>query len=455
MKIIIVGCGKVGYALVKSLSAEGHDITVIDTNPELLATCERNFDVQVVAGNGASYTVLQEANIESCELLIAVTFSDEINLLCCLYGKKGSECQTIARVRNPIYHREVGFLKGQLGISLVVNPGRMAALEIARILRFPSAIEIDTFANGRIELLQFNVPDHSVLCDKTLIELHNTLKSQVLFCTVVRGDEVIIPNGQFKLKAGDMAGIIASPNAAKTFFSRVGIEIHRVPNALIIGGGTICYYLVDELLRHGIDVRVIENDHNRCKVLSEAYPDALVLCADGTDQDILREEGIESVGGVVALTGIDEENIVLSLFAQQCNPQAKIITKTNRYSIDSLINQLHLSTMIHPKDITAEAILRYVRATQNSIGSNVETLYNLIDGRVEALEFIIHEDAPVLNKPLSQMKLKENVLVAGIFRRGSVILPVGSTEIEVGDSVIVVTTNPGFQDIKDILQTTG
>lgn len=451
MRIIVVGCGKVGHTIVERLSTEGHDIAVIDTDSDVISDITDNFDVMGLTGNGASYSVLKEAGVEDTDLLIAVTNSDELNLLCCLFAKKAGRCRTIARVRNPLYKGEIGYIKDELGLAMTINPEYAAATEISRLLRFPSAIKIDTFGKGRVELLQFVIPEKSILDHCALQDMSGKVKSEVLVCAVQRGSDVVIPNGSYVLQAGDTISIIASPNHARNFFTRIGVDTHRVNNTMIIGGGKIAYYLAKQLVNYGIDVKIIEQNLPRCEELTNLLPKAIVINGDGSDQDLLREEGIETCDSFVTLTGIDEENIFLSLFAQQCNPDAKIITKTNRLAIDNIISRLHLGSMIHPKNITAEYIVRYVRAMQNGIGSNVESLYYIVENQAEALEFTIHDNCPAAGIPLTDLKIRDNVLIGGILRGNRFILPGGQTTIEPGDSVIVVTTHKGFGDIKDIL----
>lgn len=451
MRIIIVGCGKVGTTITEQLSMEGHDIAVIDVNSGVIHDITNNFDVMGVVGNGASYSVQKEAGIDDTDLLIAVTDSDELNLLCCLIAKKAGNCNTIARVRNPLYNNEINFIKEELGLSMTINPEHAAATEISRILRFPSAIEIDTFAKGRVELLKFIVEDGSMLCDKSLIDISGLVQADVLICAVERGDEVIIPNGSFVLKKNDTISIVASAKNARDFLKKIGVETHQVKNTMIVGGGTIAYYLAEQLLNMGINVKIVEKDKERCERLSELLPKAVIINGDATNQEVLIEEGIAYCESFVSLTGIDEGNIFLSLFAKGCS-KAKIITKINRISFDEIINTFNLGTLIYPKYITSEYIIRYVRAMQNSIGSNVETLYRIIENKVEALEFIISEDAPVVGIPIEELNIKDNILIACINHKGEIITPNGKTQISVGDSVIVVTTQKGLQDIKDILR---
>lgn len=452
MHIIVVGCGKVGQTIVRCLSKEEHDIAVIDVDPSVTEDVSAQYDVLGVVGNGASYSVLKEAGVEDADLLIAVTDSDEQNLLCCLFARKVGSCSTIARVRNPVYSQEIGYIKEELGLSMTVNPEYAAAEEIARLLRFPSAIKIETFAGGHAELLQFVIPEGSLLDGTALSELPGRLSSRILVGAVERADEAIIPGGNFILRGGDTVSIVSAPRDAKRFFARLGVDIRRVSDTMIVGGGKIAFYLAKLLLSSGIRVKIVENDRKRCKELAEALPEALILCGDASDQEVLREEGIETCESFVSLTGIDEQNIFMSLFAKQVNPKAKVVTKSNRTNLDVVLNKLGLDSLVHPKDITSDSIVSYVRAMQNSIGSNVETLYNVIEDKVEALEFLIREKSPVVGIPLAELAIRQNVLVASIIRNGKTIMPSGATTIEVGDSVVIFTTNKGFGDIMDILE---
>lgn len=451
MKIIIVGCGKVGTSITKQLSLENHDITVIDTDPEAINDITNECDVMGVVGNGASYSVQMEAGIENTDLLIAVTHSDELNLLCCLMGKKAGNANTIARVRDPLYSREMAYIKEELGLSMTINPEMAAAMEIARLLRFPSANKIDTFAKGRVEILNFVISETSCLRDKTLIDVAKNIKIDVLICAVQRGDDVFIPNGQFILREMDKVSIVASTDNAKEFFNKIGYDTHQVKDTMIVGGGTIGYYLAEQLLKVGISVKIIEHDHKRCEELSELLPKATIIYGDATNQDVLLEEGISRCDSFVSLTGIDEGNIFLSLFAQNCS-KGKVITKINRINFDDIISTFNLGSMIYPKKITAEYIVRYVRAMQNSEGSNVESLYQLIENKVEALEFVIHKASNITGVPLQELSLKRNLLIGCINRRGKILIPKGQTTIEVGDTVVVITTQKGLDDITDIIQ---
>ena len=384
MNIIIAGCGKVGRALAEQLSREKHDITVIDRKPEAIQQITNIADVRGVVGNGASFEIQMDAGIDTADLMIAVTDADEVNLLCCLIAKKAGGCQTIARVRNPVYHHEIHHIKDELGLSMVINPEWAAAMEMARLLRFPSAIDIDTFANGRIELLRFQLEEQNPLCNNKIKDLHMLSRCEVLICIVERGNEVLIPSGEVELKAGDMISVVASPVNASRFFKTIGIETNQVKNTMIIGGGKISFYLAKRLLEMGIQVKIIEKDRDACERLCEILPKAMIINGDGTDRELLAEEGLAKAEGFAALTNMDEENVMLALYAKSMS-KAKKITKVNRNTFDTIIGSLNIGSLIYPKHITSETILQYVRAMQNSIGSNVETLYRLVDGNAEAL----------------------------------------------------------------------
>ena len=448
----VVGCGKVGHTLAERLSGEGHNLVLVDLDAKLIQEVTDELDVMGVVGNGASINVLMEAGIDTADLLIAVTTSDELNLLCCLIGKKASKrCMTIARVRDPMYNKEIGFIKEQMGISMVINPELATAMEIARLLRFPSAIKIDTFAKGRAELLTIKLRSSFGLGGRSVEQVVSGLKSKVLICAVERGDKIFIPNGGFVLEDGDNISIMATPQEAASFFKKLGLGTRRVNNTLIVGGGTIAVYLARQLLEMGIDVHIVELNAERCRKLCEALPKATILHGDGSDQELLMDAGLATAESFVAITDMDEENLLLSLFAKQ-HSQAKLVVKVNRIAFDDVIESLDLGSVIYPKYLTADYIAQYVRAAQNSIGSNVETLYNILDGRAEALEFRVRTDSEVTAHTLSELDLKSNLLVGCIYRRGKVIFPRGQDRIQVGDSVMVVTTVKGFHDIRDILR---
>lgn len=451
MNIIIVGCGKVGQTLAERLSREeGHNITVVDTKSSIIRELTGALDVIGVEGSGASLETLLEAGVKDADILIAVTNSDEVNLLTCFIANKSGDCGTIARVRKPEYGRELILFKEDLGLAMIINPEQAAAAEIARALRFPSAIQIDTFAKGRVEILKFRVSDDSILSGLSLAELRPKLGCNVLVCGVERGDEVFIPGGDFVIRSGDRLSFVSEIKSGTAFFKKIGIKTNKVRNAIIVGGSDTAFYLAKLLIQSGISVKIIEKDTARCEFLCQKLPKAVIVNGDGSDSSVLLEEGIESAESFVALTNIDEENILISLYARS-RTKGKIITKINRIAFDDVINGLDLDTTICPKNITAENIVKFVRAKNNSIGSNIETMHMILGDKAEALEFRIREKTPLVGVPLEKLRLKDNTLIACINRGGTIINPCGKDTMEVGDTVIVVTAKIGFKDIRDIL----
>ena len=451
LNIIIVGCGKVGTTLVEELSQEGHAITIVDKDYQNVQTIANMYDVMGICGNGASYSVLKEAGIEGTDLIIAVTESDELNLLCCTVAKRVGNCAAIARVRNPEYNKEIGYLRDKLGLAMIINPEYEAAIEAARILYLPSALEVNTFAHGQAELIKFKIPEGNILDGMTIKDIGQHIDTKVLICAVERNGEVYIPDGNFTLVAGDVASFVSSRKKVKEFLVTIGFNTNKVKDTMIIGGGKSTYYLAKRLIRNGISVKIIESDRTRCEELSKLLPKAIIINGDGADEDLLKEEGIEYVESFVPLTGIDEENILLTLFARQVSG-AKVITKINRINFRDVINTLDLGSVIYPKYITAEAIIAYVRAKNASKDSNIETLYHMFDHRVEAIEFRVDDESGVTDIPFKDLHLKKNLLVSFINRNGDIIIPSGNDCIRLGDTVMIVTTHTGFYDIQDILE---
>lgn len=451
LKIIIVGCGKVGVALLEQLCKEGHDITIIDTDSQKIQDLTNLYDVMGITGNGASYSVQVEAGITTTDLLIAVTGSDELNLLCCTIASQAADCSSIARVRTPDYSEEVGYLREKLGLAMITNPDLEAAKEAARILSLPTALEVNTFAKGEADLVRFKIPRHNVLDGITVADVGRDLSNDLLVAAIEREGTVYIPSGNFVLKADDSVSIVATRVEARNFLKKIGFDTRQVKNTMIVGGGKAAFYLAKELLNMGIAVKIIERDANRCEELSILLPKAVIINGDGTDDDLLREEGLENVESFVPLTGIDEENILLTLYAKQVS-KAKVITKINRINFTDVIETLDLGSVIYPRYITAETIIAYVRAKKNSMNSNIETLYYLFNSRVEAIEFHVEQESEVTGIPLKDLKLKDNLLICFINRNGKVIIPSGQDDIRVGDNVMIVTTHTGFHDLVDIKQ---
>lgn len=456
MNIIIAGCGRVGYPLAQQLNDEGHDLTLIDNDAERLQPALSNLDLQGVVGNASSFFTLQEAGIEQADLLIAVTGQDEINLISCLIAKKASRCRTIARVRNPEYFREVNYLKDCMDISMIINPEFAAASEIAQLIQIPDAMEIDSFAKGKVDLMQVVITENSPLHNMKVQEFSRKFNHEILICILVHDHQVCIPNGDSVLMAGDTISIILPREKINSFYRLSKLAtIHEIRDVMIAGGGMVPYYLAQMLLRSGIEVKIIERNRDRCDFLSDALPKAVIIHSDASDHELLLEEGVEKTDAFVSLTALDEENIFLSLFANKVNASCKKITKVNRLALNEIINDLPIGSIISPKNITAEYILQYVRSQSNSYGSNVEALYRLMDNQVEALEFLIKEDSDVTDIPFVDLHLKKNLLICCIVRNGRVITPSGRDFIQRNDKVIVVTTHKGLQDISDILDDSG
>ena len=452
MKIVIIGDGKVGHKLTTQLSEEDYDITLIDQNAGKLKAALNNLDIFCINGNGADAEVLKQADVPHADIVIACTSTDEMNMISCLLAKRLGAKHTIARVRNPLYYRQMELLKEDLHLSMAVNPELAAANEISRMLLFPEANKVESFMKGRVELVEFPISETSPIVGLSLAEINKKYEFQILVCAIKRGEQVYIPDGNFELHQGDVVSFIAASKAAKEFFERIGMPNKPVHNTMIIGGGKAAYYLGKMLLDMGIEVKIIEMDRKRCRELSVLLPQATIINGDGTDEELLKEEEIAYVDSLVPLTGIDEENVLLALHAREVS-DAKVITKVNRNAFHNLIDKLDLGSVIYPKYITAEAIVAYVRAKQASMdSSNVETIYHMFDSRAEAIEFNVSASSRVTDVPLKDLNTKDNLLIACINRYGKIIIPGGMDCIQAGDTVVIVTTHTGFQNIEDILR---
>lgn len=451
LNIIIAGCGKVGITLIDQLSKEGHYITVIDKNSTKLQTLSNNYDVMTVCGNGASYSVQREAGIESADLIIAVTDSDELNLLCCTVASRSGKCSAIARVRTPDYSIEANYLKNRLGLARIINPELEAANEVTRILSLPTALDVTPFAHGQVEMVKIKIPENSFLDNMEIQNISKNISTDFLISAVERNGEVFIPSGSFILKSGDIMSVVAARRDILSTLKKMNFKSTPIKNTLIIGGGKVAYYLAKQLLNIGFDVKIIEQDRERCEELSILLPKAIIINGDGTDEDLLKEEGIQNCDSFVPLTGIDEENIMLTLYASKVS-NAKAVTKINRINFTNVIAGLDLGSVVYPRFLTSEAIIAYVRAMKNSMNSGIETLSHLFNQRVEAIEFKIKEAPAVTNIPLIDLKLKNNLLICVINRNGKVFIPSGQDCFMDGDSVVLVTTHRGFNDINDILK---
>ncbi len=453
MNIIIVGGGKVGITLAAQLGSEEHEITLIDTNAAHVDAAVSALDIQGIVGNGTSYHTQLEAGIEAADLLVAVTDADETNLLSCLIAKKAGDCHTIARVRDPEYYNEIDFIKEELGLSMAINPEIAAAANIYRLIQVPSALDVDSFAKGRVNLLRLEIPAGSPLDGLKLSEVEKKTGLQLLICILESGDDVIIPNGETCLKSGDRISMVLPNNELRATLNRIGIKTKPIKNVIIAGGGNISYYLANMLVHAGVHVKILEISRQRCEELSLLLPEAMIINGDASDQQLLMEEGLTGADALVSLTGIDEENILLSLYANKVS-QAKRITKISKIAFEEVVRELPIGTVICPKRITSQLISSYVRSMQNSMGSNVETLYRMMDDRVEALEFKVSASAKgaYLNVPLMDLHLKPNILICSIIRGKKATAPRGRDMIKNGDTVIVVTTRTGLNDLGDIFE---
>lgn len=450
MRIVIVGCGKVGTSIASQLNAEGHDIVVVDIDRNAVQNLSNSLDVMGIEGNGASYEVLAEAGAEKADLVIAAAALDEVNLYTCLMAKAAGTTHTIARVRNPQYAADIHRVKDTLGLSMSINPELTAAKEMSRLLRFSGALEIDTFSRGSVELIKVALPENSSIANKKISQI-DILKGKVRICLVERGDEVFIPNGDFVLLGGDRISVASKADVAAKFFKRISVSIGKSRDVILLGGGKISFYLAKNLIASGASVKIIEKNPDRCWELTNILPEAVVIQGDCMDQDLLLSEGVEHADGVAALMDYDEENILISLYIQSVS-KAKVITKVNNTSFDSILHGLKIKTIIHPKNLTGEYIASYIRAMQNSLGSNVETLYKLNDDAVEALEFRVRSTSRVTGIPLQELNLKDNLQVISINRHGKIILPQGSDKIMCDDTVVVITKHKGLSDLDDILK---
>lgn len=450
MKIVIVGIGKFGDSLVSFISDEGHDVTVIDKNSKLINGIADRYDVVGIIGNGVNCDILTSAGADKCDLLIAATDSDEVNLMCCVMGKRLGARHAIARVRNPEYTQQTSFMCGELKISMIINPDLEASYEMERMLQFPVAMKVDSFARGKVALCHMKVTEGHPMTGVRLADMNKKFKSSVLVCTVERDDEVIIPNGDFVVQQGDIVYLSASYDQLSAFFKECGVVKRRIRSVMIIGGGKISYYLAQRLLKLGFEVKIVELNAERCEKLSDLLPKATIINADGTDSAVLADEGINEVDACITLTDIDEENILVSMFAQSVGVR-KIVTKVTRQSFVKLLENLDVQqSIVSPQSVAANRVLKYLRGIRNSNGSCVETLYKIVDNRAEAIEFVTRDNIGFYGVPFKDLKLKKNLLISCIIRGNSIIYPDGESYIKQGDRVIVVTTIEGLRDLKDI-----
>ena len=454
MRIVVVGAGKVGRVLTEQLAAEKHDIVVIDQDSDLIESLVNIYDVRGVAGNGGCYDVQKDAFEDGADLLIATTSSDETNILACLVAKKLGTPHTIARIRNPEYEKQLHFMREELGLSMVVNPEKATAREIARVLRFPSAIKREQFCRQRFELVEYRVNEGNPLEGLQLSDLYRNIRVKILICAVARGQQTIIPTGSTVLQKGDKIYLTASARELESFFRKLNIFKARANNLMIVGASRIAYYLVKELQDIQKRMTVIDSNAARCQAMSEKFPGVLVIHGDGADSELLSEERISEMDAFVPLTGLDETNIILAMYASQF-PNCKVVAKINRPSFADLANQKGLvDSVVSTAAVTSETIARYVRAMQNSFDSdNIKTLHRLVGGRVEALEFNVGPGLPFIGVPLKDLNLREGMLVAGIVRQnGAPVIPSGADALQEGDDVVIVTTDTTLHALRDIVK---
>lgn len=450
MDIVIVGSGKVGFSLAEQLVKEEHNVTVVDSDEEALRRAGDQLDIMTVRGNGVSAATLREAGVDRADLLVAATNADEVNMVCCLTAKDLGAKYTIARIRNPEYTSSVGELRRNLKIDMAINPENTTAVEISRLLRFPSAANIETFCRGKVELMGFRLQEGDFLVDAPLHALPDKVKKlSLLFCAVERGGEVSIPNGSFVPKAGDKLYMVGRPDSLDQFFRQLGRYAPKVKQVFLVGGGKVSMYLAAILDHLGIRLKIIEHNEERCRVISERFPRVTVICGDGTDSELLESENLTASDAFVALTDRDEDNLIISLYAMQQGIK-KVITKCNRQNYAGIVRSLGLDSAISPKFVTASNIVHVVRGLQNSQGSVMNSLHRIAGGGAEAMEFTVGPGTRHLSVPLKDLKLRPGVLLAVIVRDNNIIIPQGSSSLQEGDRVIIIARGGGVLDLNDI-----
>lgn len=450
MKIVVVGDGKVGFTIARSLDQEGHDITIIDNKPHVLTNTLNLLDVVGVHGNGASVDVQLEAGVDEADLLIAATSTDEMNITCCLLAKQIGAKRTIARIRNPEYLKSMNYIKEELGLSMHINPELAAAREITTALTFSSALKVNKLAKSRVIMTEIKIFPNSPLINRSLSQIYKTYRIKVLVVTIIRGDQVIIPTGNTIIMPNDKITVTASTRDLEKFFQYIGITNRKLTDIMIVGGGKIAYYLMRNLIDMGCNVKLIEKKKERCLELLEEFEDAVIIQGDGSDHELLMSEGLDQHDAFIALTGNDEENVIMSMFASGQGVR-KVIPKVNRMTLGFILEKLGLESTITPKNIVADEIIQYVRAIQNTYGSNVESMIHLVDDRVEVLEFRAKSNCSFLNKPLCQLNLKEGIIVGYITHEGVSELANGNSIVREGDTVLIITRLNGLRELNDVL----
>lgn len=450
MNIIIAGGGKVGEVLCSELSSEGNDIILMEKNSKRLNALISKYDITGIVGNGASYDLQMEANVPKCDIFIAVTSQDEINIMSATIAKKLGAKYTIARVRNPEYTKHLDFVRESLGITMMITPELESAKDIMKVIKYPTALSVESFANNRVNLVELKIKANSPLRDMSLKNFR-TRYGNILVAIIQRGDEVLIPSGDDFLREGDHIFVVSSLKEVNKFYKLIGDNRAKMKSVLIVGGGRITYYLINMLKEYKMDIKVIENDPEKARELSDVFPNIMVIHGDGTDQEFLEEERLEAYDVFISLTGVDEENIITSLYASQKNVK-KIVTKVNRTLLLKIFGTMGLQTVVTPKRVIANSILQFVRSLTNTSVSNVEALFRLADNQVEALQFKVKETSRVINKPLEILPIKNHLLIAYIIRGKKLIVPGGQDVIKPNDHIIVITKEKKYDDIDDILK---
>jgi len=454
MKILIIGDGKLGYSLAENLSKENNDVTIIDKDTEALKKAEESLDVMCIRGNGVSVKTLLEAGVDRADLLIAAMASDELNMVCCLAGKKLGAARTVARIRDHEYASELSLLKERVGLDMVINPEQAVADEIARIFRYPSAVDVENFSRGKVDMVGIRVTPNTPVVGLKLRDLPKKAAGSMLICAVVRNDEVIIPNGDFKIEDGDVVYVIGKPSNVYGLYKYMGQDTHKAKNVMMVGGGRIAYYLTNLFNGMGIKVKIIENDRARCQELSELLPDTLIIHGDGTEDELLKSENISEMDGFISITGRDEDNLISALLAKQYGVDT-VVTKVTRMNYYPIMKTLQLDHVVSPKLITANIILRYIRSLKNARGSRIEALHRIIGGQAEIVEFIANDSSNYLDKPLKTIDFARGSLIAAIVRNNTIIIPHGEDVIKKDDRVIVATKNRNIFDLKQLVSIGG
>ncbi len=449
MNLIVIGAGNVGETLIENFVYENHDVTVVDMNQAKVQHVVNRYDVMGIVGSGLERKVLLDAGVDKADFVIANTLQDEVNILCCVLARKLGASHTIARVRDPEYFKEMENMREDLGIDFAFNPELNTATEISQVLKFPSARNIENFAGGKATMVEFEILDGNPLINKTLKQISKEYGGKILIGVVVRGEKSFIPHGDFTIRKGDVVHIIASENELIAFCKKIKIFKRRVKSVFIIGGGKLSYYLSKQLLEDGVSVKIVENNKHRAEELSELLPYATILLGDGTDHEFLEEEKIKNSDACITLTGIDEENIIVSLYAKQSGV-GKIITKVDRLSVIKMVKELGLDTVVSPRIVIANHIVRFVRSYNSERAGELKTLYRLHE-KTEAIEFKVSDKFTQINKTLREMKIKRNVLIGGIVRDGEFILPSGDSKFMQDDRVIIVTTEKHITGLSQIL----